>query len=786
MAKLGISTGTIPNDGTGDSLLDGAIKINSNFNEIYNYLGDGTNLTAIGGTWVTTTVGIHTLKNVGIGTTNPTSSLTVGGNISISGVSTLGNTIVGGATTQLVVNGDARITGILTIGSSSITLNGSSNTINVGSGITINGSTGIISATSIVINGTSITGGGVTSITAGSGISVDQSTGNVTITATGGGGGSSQWVSTGAGIHTTSNVGIGTTVPSSKLDVYGSSNFTTGASSVGIGTTAVNVTAQNINLNAGTILYNTPGAFFESIVGTFSVTSDSILFNSSFPVPFNVPTVSIASTSLLPAFSIGQNVDGTGEDHIGFTYDNIGGTAGVGGTARIFTSNGDLKIVTDYNGIATGSNITVGSENIIFTDKLETQEHLRITSSGVGIGTTNPTSALTVTGDINATGVVTATSFVGDGSGLTGVIGSGSGIVVLDDGSPIGTAGTIDFGANLSVSAISAGVVTITASTGTPSQWVSTAIGIHTLSNVGIGTTNPTSALTVKGNTSLEILNISGVSTFVGGLFANDIYVGDYDRIFFGNNSNFTIGYDTGNGESLIKNQTSAPFAIDLGSNNASTLTVRTGFGNTLAYFSRTNVQLYESTNKKFETIGAGVTVTGTTFTNQLSVSGVTTTAGLIVSNIADFNGSDALLYFNNDQKFATKNDGIQVTGLNRIVSSTFGFGNNGIKITTDSTDQADIYHTSAGILNIDNYRATGGSIAFRATDGSGNTTEQARITSSGVGIGTTNPTSKLTVRGGDISVGVSTAHGVVLTSPNGTQYRLIVSDAGALSTVAV
>jgi hypothetical protein len=56
----------------------------------------------------------------------------------------------------------------------------------------------------------------------------------------------------------------------------------------------------------------------------------------------------------------------------------------------------------------------------------------------------------------------------------------------------------------------------------------------------------------------------------------------------------------------------------------------------------------------------------------------------------------------------------------------------------------------------------------------------------SNVGIGTTNPTDKLTVRDGDISVGINTDHGLILTSPNGTQYRLIVDDAGALSTVAV
>ena len=41
---LGISTGSSPNDGTGDSLIDGAVKINSNFNEIYNLIGDGSTL----------------------------------------------------------------------------------------------------------------------------------------------------------------------------------------------------------------------------------------------------------------------------------------------------------------------------------------------------------------------------------------------------------------------------------------------------------------------------------------------------------------------------------------------------------------------------------------------------------------------------------------------------------------------------------------------------------------------------------------------------------------------
>jgi hypothetical protein len=57
---------------------------------------------------------------------------------------------------------------------------------------------------------------------------------------------------------------------------------------------------------------------------------------------------------------------------------------------------------------------------------------------------------------------------------------------------------------------------------------------------------------------------------------------------------------------------------------------------------------------------------------------------------------------------------------------------------------------------------------------------------SGSVGIGTTNPTSKLQVVGGDVRVGINTSQGVILTDENGTKYRLIVSTAGVLSTVLV
>ena len=44
MAKQLINRGSNANDGTGDSLRDGADKLNDNFSDIYSVLGDGNNL----------------------------------------------------------------------------------------------------------------------------------------------------------------------------------------------------------------------------------------------------------------------------------------------------------------------------------------------------------------------------------------------------------------------------------------------------------------------------------------------------------------------------------------------------------------------------------------------------------------------------------------------------------------------------------------------------------------------------------------------------------------------
>ena len=89
--------------------------------------------------------------------------------------------------------------------------------------------------------------------------------------------------------------------------------------------------------------------------------------------------------------------------------------------------------------------------------------NLGVSDGGLTVGT-----GVTIenTGQSQFAGIITATKFIGDGSGLIDVTGTGSGVVVKNSGSPVGTAATIDFGANLSVSAVSAGIVTITGGAG--------------------------------------------------------------------------------------------------------------------------------------------------------------------------------------------------------------------------------------------------------------------------------------------------------------------------------
>jgi hypothetical protein len=372
MARIGINTGSAANDNTGSTLRAAGGIINDNFIEIYTYLGAGSTTTLSAPIWSTTSAGINTLRNVGLGTTNPRFALEVGA--------------VGASGTSLYVNGDARVTGIVTIGPASITLNGISNIINVGSGVTINGSTGTINATSINLGGTTLTGSAVTFITAGSGISVDQSTGNVTITATGGG--SSQWVTTAAGIHTLSNVGIGTTNPTSALTVTGNALVTgvvTATTFVGALTGTATSTTNIPNLT-GDIISNGTSAS----LGSFTSTALRIALTSSTGTGDAV----FATSPTFATPALGTPASGTLTN---CTFPTL--NQNTTGTAGGLTGTPDITV-----GLVTASTLNVGTGGTVITTT---------TAGLVGIGTTNPTEKLTVVG------VTSSTLFYGDASYTT-------------------------------------------------------------------------------------------------------------------------------------------------------------------------------------------------------------------------------------------------------------------------------------------------------------------------------------------------------------------------------
>ena len=108
-----------------------------------------------------------------------------------------------------------------------------------------------------------------------------------------------------------------------------------------------------------------------------------------------------------------------------------------------------------------------------------------------------------------------------------------------------------------------------------------------------------------------------------------------------------------------------------------------------------------------------------------------------------------------------------------------------------------DVYINGSRLIHPDDYSAEDGSTVGLTTAAiNGDVLELVAYKAFNVG-DVTNATlnfqvgSQLTVTGistlkSDTYVGIDTARGVVLTSPNGTAYRLIVSNAGALSAVAV
>ncbi len=584
--------------------------------------------------WTSTSAGIHTLSNVGIGTTAKSDF-------------------------KLFVEGNAKITGILTVGNQSVTIDGSTNTIKVGSGVTINGNTGIISATAIYVAGSQVStfSGNYNDLSN----KPDLSTISVAYATT---------------------AGIATALQNPRTFEITGDIVASPISFDGTGNVSLAATIQPNSVALGG---DTTGDYVQSITGTSNqITVTSGTGESS------TPTLSIPSQFTAP-----QDVTVTRDLQVNRNL-NVNGNITIGGTsATLFTTEFkvyDPDIVLGFRTDAFGNDIsTDNTANHGGIAIASTEGTPLISLYDVGIGETNPS---------------TYKKFMWFKSGTFSGLGTDA--------------------------------------------WISNyAIGIGS-TQVPNGVRLAAGGMQVTDRTlSVPQLNISGVSTlgittFTGAIsFGTSAFFGTDDRLILGDSSNLQLYYNSVNSivsasAGLIVSGSSITYSSDAHSiqNAANT--------RTFANFAPSGTTFYYNNNTRLQINTSGITVTGTTFTDQLSVSGVTTSTGGFVGNLT-----------------GTATTATVAQGLTGTPNITVGI------LTATSGNFSGIITSSGAVV----------SGATTATSFSGSGTNLTGIVTSivaGTNVTISGSTGQVTINasGGGTSLGIATAGGTVGTGVTLIDFR--------------
>jgi hypothetical protein len=640
----------------------------------------------------------------------------------------------------LDVHGTAKVTGLVTATNLAITgVSTFYGDVKVGSAITFNPSTGAVRATTFF--GSAV---GLTDIYA---IAVDG------------------WYVNAGNLSTTSKVGIGTTLPYYSLQVgqdpITGNGFSVDALTGNTYSSGIVTAASRFSGNlTGNINSSGVSTFTTLRVGTGVTISGGIVTATSFvgslsgtaTTTTNIPNLTGAITSNNTTTSLGS-----------FTSAQLATALSdeTGSGANVFATSPTL--VTPTLGNATATSITV--------------------SSGVTINSGGITASA---------GIITASVFVGT---LTGnVVGIAS------------TARDLTSNARVSIAHIASQTSSIGIST------VSTRLYAE---SIGVGTNSPssdihirrssTSRLQVTSDTAEAIIAIGRSTTLNGNngalIFGNTAGIYPYsdsrtlDIVNYSTGSlNYYLNYSGSGGNNGDFNWIYAPDAT----NPLMTLT----------YGGNLGIGVTNPTSK-LEIFGTSSFVGIASFNDNVNISNdLTINGNLILNGSFSVNAISATLLGNvNTSSGISTFNNINATGDASSFRSFIGIGTQPSNpaysfevLDTFAVSSAGVGIGTNLILPGFDVTCTGtavfGTIGIGTDSNTGTPSQSLQVGSPSVvlgayisgnlGVGVANPVDKLTVRGGDISVGINTSNGLVLTSDNGTKYRLFVSNAGVLSTVLV
>ena len=784
MSRLGINTGSNPNDGQGDPLRVAMGKINSNFTEIYDTFGDGFTLASYA-----STAGISTLAQ----------NLTGSPRINVSGILNTGIT-----TTEHLEVRNITSTGIITavqfVGDGSQLENvvatssgvevldenvrkGIAKELNFGSGLFCSGPDGVgrvtIAVTTSIVSGGGTGGtpleirnqntilGEYSKLNFGSNLlaSVNPVTGVVTVTTSPGGINIS-------GVSTFNSVVVGG--PNTSLVVNGNARIT-GILTIGTSSLTLDGNNNQIKIGTGVTIRETGSASFNEGINVSGVITATSFKGSGSQLTGVITSLTGYATTSFVTTQIGLNA---------FT-----------GAASTITSGQISNWNTAYSW---GNHALVGYVTSLTLNQLV---------------------------DVNAGGPSTGQVLKWSGSEwIAGADLSGSG------GSGIAYT-------DLSVTITSPGINSLTYNSLNGVFSFTPAASVNYASSSGVSTTSQgltgTPSISVNQVGISSYLSVTGIATFY-----NNVHF-DYDKyLLIGSNDELQLFHNGSN--SYIDN--SAGNNLIIRTHGGAIVLEKEGTEFMGVFNTDGSVELYYNNSKKFETTGAGVTIYGT-LNNHTIPSGSGTLA--LTSNIPSLVGYATTGYVTNALVgYATQGYVNTQIGLNTFTgaASTITSG----QISNWNTAYSWGNHASAGYLT--NVNITAGSnitvletsegnfiITSTASGGGGSsqwtTVASGIITTSNVGIATTNATSALTVVGDgkftgvvtatrfesssagtptidspnnlninavtvaistdvtvarDLYAGINTSTGLILRSPNGSKYRLIVDNSGNLSTILV